>query len=406
MTAFRRIVARAGLAFFMLPAFAEASQVLPGNGQATSGSHEVDLASAPVQVVQAQLQAAQSAAAGVSIDEMLGQMLLVGFNGTKVNDSGTKIVRNLLRTGKIGGVLLLGNNVRSPRQLKTLTSALYGARAKHMPLITIDQEGGLVQRMNRRKGFGGLPSAKVVSRKGVKYADQVYSRAAGELAAYGVNVNFGPVVDLAVNPQSPIITKIGRSYGKNPLTVSAYAKSFVKAHRAKGILTSVKHFPGHGSAWSDTHKKVTVITSTWHPAELEPYTDMIRNQMVDMIMIGHLIHPQFSDNMRPASLSRKASSYLRRLGYRGLLITDDLEMGAILKQYSLPEAAVLAARAGNDLLIVAAGAGVSGKVKRIRAAMKQAVSDGRIPVSQIRASYLRIIATKQRMQRQRRLVRN
>ncbi len=332
------------------------------------------------------------------LSRKIGQMLIVGFPGTEPNQEWPERIAAMIGAGEVGGIILFADNVRNPAQLGRLTAALAGAAGSIPPFIAVDQEGGTIQRLTWRKGFQALPSARAMARRPLCEAGELYLKTAEELAAAHINVNLGPVVDLDVNPASPAIGAKGRSYNRDPGTVVAYAREFIEAHEAEGVLTMAKHFPGHGSAARDPHNAIVDVTKSWQADELTPFAELISEHLVPMIMVGHLIHPLFSDGDRPTSLSRRAiTGELRgRLGFTGLIATDDLGMGAIAERYSAEDAAIMAVRAGADLLIFAnQTAGDPGAVDRIIAAVAGAVAEGSIPEAAIEASYARIRAARE-----------
>ncbi len=331
----------------------------------------------------------------------IGQMIIIGFPGNEPGEPWPTKAAAMIADGRIGGVILFGDNIRNPAQVERLTGAMHAAAGRLPPFVTVDQEGGYIQRFRRRQGFQGLPaSAWTVAKHGLCNAWSAYLNTARELAALGINVNFGPVIDLDINPRSPAIGRLRRSYGVDPATVTDYARQFIGAHAAAGVLTVAKHFPGHGSAALDPHKRVVDVTRTWQPEELEPFRDLARDNGVAMIMVGHLIHPRFSDGDRPTSLSRRAitGELRQRLGFKGLIVTDDLGMEAITDRYGLEEAAVMATRAGADILIFAnQRAGDNGLVDRVIARVSGAVAAGRVPKATLDQSYARILAVKRKL---------
>ena len=327
----------------------------------------------------------------------VGQMIMIGFPGTEPDENWPERAAAMIADGRIGGVILFGDNARNPAQVRRLTGSLTAAAGALPPFIAIDQEGGYIQRLTSRNGFQSLPSARAVARTDLCTARADYAKTATELASLGINVNFGPVVDLDINPRNPAIGRKARSYGTDPETVLAYAEQFIAAHDDAGVLTAAKHFPGHGSAVLDPHTQIVDITKTWQPRELTPFRVLAEEQRVPMIMVGHLIHPRFSDGDRPASLSRRAITGALRneLGFDGLVVTDDLGMDAIADRYSEAEAAVMAARAGADILLFAnRQTSDATRVDRVIDAVIGAVAAGRIPASTIEQSYQRILATK------------
>ena len=331
------------------------------------------------------------------LSRKIGQMLMIGFPGMRPDDPWPTKVVAMIESGRIGGVILFADNVRSPAQLRTLTAAFAKAGGASPPFIAIDQEGGSIQRLPRQKGFHPLPSARRMAKKPLCEAYALYLQTATELASLNINVNFGPVVDLDINPDNPAIGRKGRSYDRDPETVVAYAEEFIDAHTAAGVLTAAKHFPGHGSAVRDPHLNVVDIRDTWLPEELTPFAELIADHVIPMIMVGHLIHPRFSDGDRPTSLSRRAITEELRgaLGFDGLVVTDDLGMDAIARRFSPEEAAEMAIRAGADILIFAnQPAQDPAALDRIVTAVAGAVAAGRLPISLVDASYARIRAAR------------
>lgn len=336
-----------------------------------------------------------------ALKRMIGQMLLIGFPGTSIEQEWPTRVASMIAKGEIGGVILLSHNIESPEQLRKLAHGLTKAGGSLTPFIAVDQEGGAVQRLTRYKGFQGLPSAERVALGNASSAFQLYARQARELAALGISINLGPVVDLNVAGDNPIISALGRSYGPSAETVLPFARAFIAAHSDRGILTAAKHFPGHGSSRTDPHHEIADVKGSWLQQELEPFRTLAFGETsVPMIMIGHLIVEGFSDGEAPASLSRRAVTEVLRKQWRyeGLLVTDDLDMAAVRNRYRLEEAFVRAAAAGNDLILAANYRSLDPRlVERATGAILAAVDAGRIDPAQIRKSYDRILAAKRRL---------
>ena len=339
------------------------------------------------------------------LDRMIGQTIMVGFSGQSEHDPGVKAVRDELAKGLIGGVVLYPENVRSAPQLRLLTAYLANANSELVPFIAVDQEGGRVQRLTRWTGHKHYPSAQKMGRDGAltpEEARRIYGEMAKELAGAGINVNFGPVVDLSINPWNAVIARRKRSYGADPETVTSLARSFIAAHREANVVTAAKHFPGHGSSWSDSHKTLPDISRSWRESELQPYVALSHDGLLDMVMVGHLYHPRFSDGEKlPSSLSANAIRALRAggyIGYQGVVVSDDMEMGAVRERYSIEDRVIRALDAGVDLLVFS-------NVKsrdtdlgaKVHAIIAQAVRDGRIPRAKIEAAYQRIAALKHRL---------
>jgi beta-N-acetylhexosaminidase len=341
------------------------------------------------------------------LDAMIGQMIMVGFIGSSERDPGVSAVRDQLAKGTIGGVVLYPENIGTPEGLRALTAYLRNAKSSPVPFIAVDQEGGLVQRLTRRNGHGYyFPSAQSVGRNpsfaAADSAERLYASMAEELAHAGFNLNFGPVVDLNLNPSNPVIGQRDRSFGADPRTVTTLARAFIMAHRAADIVTVAKHFPGHGSSHVDSHRALPDISNSWEEIELEPYRELAKEGMLDGVMIGHLYHPRFSDGAKlPASLSGKAVRALRNkdwIGFDGVVFSDDLEMGAVRDAYSLEERVIKAVNAGTDLLVfsnVTLRDDALGP--KLHAIIADAVIDGRISRARIEQAYGRIKLLKRRL---------
>jgi beta-N-acetylhexosaminidase len=293
--------------------------------------------------------------APVPIEAMIGQMIMVGFVGTERHDPWPEKLAGQIAAGQVGGVLFLKRNVTDRDSVRALNAAFLAAGGAAPVLLAVDQEGGIVQRLTAAAGFVERPSARDVARsQSAAEATETYAGMARDIRAWGFNLNLGPVVDVDVNPENPIIGGLGRSFSADPETVAQYGEAFVIGHRKEGVLTALKHYPGHGSSREDSHKGFVDITATWTPAELVPYRRLIADGLADMVMPGHLYLEQMSDpgSMLPSSLSRAALGVLRNdLGFTGVIISDDMEMQAIEADYTLEAAAVAAIRAGTNILI-------------------------------------------------------
>lgn len=332
-----------------------------------------------------------------SLSRKIGQLLMVGFVGAEPDAPEPRRVAAMIAAGELGGVILFAENIQNPSQLRTLTASFRAAAGATPPFIAVDQEGGSIQRLSRRKGFQPLPSARTMARKPLCEAEALYQRTATELAAMGINLNFGPVVDLDINPRNPAIGQKARSYDRDPERVLAYAGAFIAAHDAAGVLTAAKHFPGHGSAARDPHVAIVDIADVWESVELSPFATLAAAGDLPMVMVGHLIHPRFSDGDRPTSLSRRAITEVLRdsLGFDGVVVTDDLGMDAITRRYRPEDAAVMAIRAGADLLIFAhAETELPGTIADIVASVAAAVAAGRLPERRVEDAYDRLRATR------------
>lgn len=357
------------------------------------------VASTPALTVPAELPLAPSLAA------RLGQMILVGFRGLQATED-APIVADIVKR-EIGSVVLFSydvalqspsRNVESPAQVMQLTASMQ-ALAPTPLLIAADQEGGAVARLNERHGFPATLSAQTLGERN----DPAFTYAAAErmaqtLAAAGVNHNLAPVVDVNTNPDNPVIGGLGRSFSADPAIVIEQASVFVAAHRAYGITTTLKHFPGHGSSQADSHLGLVDVSATWQPLELLPYRVLIEDGMADSIMTAHVFNMQI-DPIYPATLSKATITGILReeLGYDGVVITDDMNMGAITSQYGFEQAAVLAVQAGADILAYGNNLVYDDDVaSRAIAALLEAVERGELSEVRIDESYRRVMALKSR----------
>lgn len=341
-----------------------------------------------------------------------------GTPGTSAT-SGTYGVNEVLddvRAGRVGGVILFDRdvttrsperNIISPKQVRALSAALQaaaGASPAGLPLfVAVDQEGGRVQRLKPERGFTQYPPARQLG-QGTTGETRLRAVAMGrELADVGVNLNFAPVVDVDVNPDSPAIGRLGRAYGSDPRAVAAHAAAFINGMAQAGVVSCLKHFPGHGSARADSHLGVTDVSATRRPEELWPYRTLLRpagNAWADgwggMVMVGHLYDNRL-DAAHPATLSRPTiDGLLRRdIGWRGVVITDDLQMGAITDRYPLEEVVFRAVDAGADILLFGNNLRWQPDLTaRVHATLTGLVQSGRISEDRIRQSYQRVTRLK------------
>jgi beta-N-acetylhexosaminidase len=349
--------------------------------------------------------------AQVGLAAKIGQMLLVGFRGTTA-ETATRAIDDI-RNRSLGGVVLFSTdqpsgepmrNIVSPTQLAELTAALQaaaGASETVLPLIVaVDEEGGRVARLDPAHGFPATESAAALGRRD----DPAYTRAAGRriattLREVGINLNLAPVVDLDINPDNPIIGALDRSFGADPDLVTSQARAFIRGHRQIGVLTTLKHFPGHGSSTTDSHLGVVDVTDTWSPLELEPYRRLIPAGLADSILTAHVFNAQL-DPVNPATLSSATIDGLLRgeLGYQGVVMSDDMQMGAIRKAYGYEDAVRLALLAGVDILTIANQQVFEANiVERTIGIVLGLVADGQLSEARIDESWSRISAFKARI---------
>jgi beta-N-acetylhexosaminidase len=338
----------------------------------------------------------------IKLEQKIGQMIMVGFKGVDAEDEEVKIIHHYLTEGVLGNVILYGYNIENSQQLKSLTNYLQSA-SKHLTIAT-DQEGGKVQRLSAKKGFGNYKTSKAIAANNdIANAKLIYNDLACELKDHGINLNFAPVVDLDSN-KSEIIGKLERSFSSDPNMVAGYAAIFINEHRKHQILTCLKHFPGHGLVAADSHKTLPDATNIATKAELEPYYQLIEQNKVDMIMSAHILNKNL-DPKYPATLSPTIlKTLLRDRGYEGVIISDDLFMSAIVENYSLKDSIILAINAGCDMLIYSNNKAACSSVDsagcnmhinlEIIEIVKNAIIANQINIETIDKSYQRIMKLK------------
>ncbi len=295
----------------------------------------------------------------------IGQMLIMGFSGCEI-DQRSPVVKWLQQDG-LGGVLLFdidcatkkhGKNLKSREQIKNLTKQLqHYVKQDSLPLfIALDYEGGVVDRL---ASIPGCMKTMTPYEQALLPDDALsleISRMASTLKELGFNLNFAPVVDLNLNQQQGIIGKLGRSFSSQPSEVIRIAKKFVAASSNYGITCAYKHFPGHGSAFGDSHEGFVDVTQQYDMNELVPYKSLLNGTSLPaMVMTAHVINRQLDASGLPATLSYSILTDLLRkeIGFDGVIVSDDLQMQAISHHYPLDEALCLTINAGADMLIFA-----------------------------------------------------
>jgi beta-N-acetylhexosaminidase len=289
----------------------------------------------------------------------ISSLLVVGFRGETVdsNDWIVKAVRNGL-----GGVILFDKelatdgprNISSPAQVTALVKSLRDASPGRL-IVSIDQEGGQVARLNPSNGFPATKSEAQIGAQNSPAATRAWAQQiVSSLTSIGVNLNYAPVVDLNLNPDNPAIGQLGRSFSANVDVVVTNATEEIQVHRAGRVKTSLKHFPGFGTATANTDFDVVDVTNTWTPKELEPFQRLIASGNADSVLVAHLLNKKLDPRL-PASLSRAVVTDLLRgqLGWKGPVVSDDMQAAAITRQFGLDQAVGLGLEAGLDLLVFA-----------------------------------------------------
>jgi beta-N-acetylhexosaminidase len=332
----------------------------------------------------------------------LGQLLLVGFTGTEGNENAQ--VEELVCGARVGGLLLFGRNIVDDAQVRRLTAAIRGRAlgcSAGTPLIGVDAEGGRVKRLRPGAGYTSTPSARELGGTNDLAMTELEARRVGRmLRDAGITWDLAPVVDVGYNPANPVIVGKGRSYGAHPLVVAAHARAFIRGLHAEGVLTALKHFPGHGSSFADSHEGFVDVSDTANrEVELLPYRVLVAERIVDAVMTAHVFNRHL-DPRYPATLSRPTIQGLLRndVGWLGAVVSDDLRMGAIEQHYGLGEAAVRSLDAGVDVLLIADDRLRDGRSASAvaLAAIRGALADGRLSMLRVGEALSRVATLKRR----------
>lgn len=341
-----------------------------------------------------------------TLEEKIGEMLIIGFRGLSVDNDSQ--IANDIKGGKIGGVILFDRdvalnspirNVENPTQVRQLISSLRAFTNRKL-FVCVDQEGGYVARLKTKYGFPYNVSQQYLGNLDNIDSTRFYAeQTVVMLKDMGFNVNFAPVVDLNINPDNPVIGKIERSFSANPAIVVKHSEIMINKFKEYGILASLKHFPGHGSSTSDSHLGLTDVTNTWSSIELEPYKQLINNDFGGMIMTAHIFNSKLDEDY-PATLSNKIITGILRnqLNYKGVIVSDDMNMGAITQNYGLESAIEQSINAGVDILIFANNLSYDEMIadKAIKIVL-DLINSGKISKDRINESYERIKILKERL---------
>lgn len=332
-----------------------------------------------------------------NLDAKIGQMLLLGFRGLDVS-SGTEPIVQDIQKHHIGSVILDFRNIKSPEQVKKLIQDLQ--KYSEFPLLVgINYEGGLVNPLPQKYGFPTTVSHQHLGQKNDPSLTELYATLMAQtLADLGINLNFAPVVDVNRNPRNPIIGRQERSFSDDPLIVARHAQAFVKAHHKENIRCVLKHFPGHGSSKADSHLGMVDVTSTWSSMELIPYQQLIKAGLADAIMTAHIFNQRLDPKM-PATLSKPTITGVLRqeLKFNRVVISDNIQMKAISKNYGLETAIEKTIEAGVDIMMIGNNTELFEPdiAKRVILIIKNLVQKGKLSEARIDESYQRIMKLKQ-----------
>ncbi|MFD0823101.1 glycoside hydrolase family 3 N-terminal domain-containing protein, partial [Micromonospora zhanjiangensis] len=299
------------------------------------------------------------AGADAALRRKIASLLVVGFRGERVTPNDWIVTA--LRDG-LGGVILFDQdletktvrNISSPPQVTALVKSLREASSPRL-IVSVDQEGGQTSRLNPGNGFPATRSEAEIGAANSPATTRGWAQGlVRDLNSIGMTLNYAPVVDLDVDPNSPAVGKLGRSFSADPDVVVGNATEEIQAHRAGRVKTVIKHFPGLGSATGNTDFDVVDVSSTWQARELEPFQRLIAAGVVDSVMVAHILNTQLDPKL-PTSLSPAVVTDLLRgrLGWKGPVVSDDMQAAAITRRYGVDDAVALALAAGVDLLVFA-----------------------------------------------------
>jgi beta-N-acetylhexosaminidase len=329
----------------------------------------------------------------LSFGEKIGQLFMVGFEGTEV----TPELAAWMETYGWGGVILFGRNVESPAQLLALTHDLQTAqRCGPMPLlIAVDQEGGRVARL--KAPFTAFPSAAMVGQTASEPLAFAIGRTLGrELRAVGINMDMAPVLDVLTNSANTVIGD--RAFGSDPRSVARLGVAFMRGLHAAGVLAVAKHFPGHGDTWLDSHVALPLSERTeaqLRACELLPFQAAIAAGL-QAIMTAHVIFNAW-DRGHPATVSASILNGILRaeLGFPGVIVSDDLEMAAVSETIAWEEVPLRALRAGVDLLLICHQ---RRRQEQAYTVVLRAIERGELPATLIDGALAKVQALKSRLQ--------
>jgi beta-N-acetylhexosaminidase len=336
---------------------------------------------------------ATSGVVAMTLEEKLGQMIIAGIDEYSMNVH----ARELIETYHVGGIILYKPNVKNTTQLVGLVNELKQTNTVNkLPLwLGVDEEGGRVTRLPDE--IMKTPTSKDIGKTGRPVLAYNIGQLLGkELNAYGLNMDFAPDLDVNSNPNNPVIGD--RSFGSNASIVSSFGVQMMKGLQNQQVVPVVKHFPGHGDTSVDSHVGLPVVQNDLarlRKLELVPFAEAFKHQ-ADAVMVAHILLPKV-DAQHPASMSKKIMTDLLRkeMGFEGLIMTDDMTMGAIIKNYDLGEAAVKSVLAGTNIVMVGHE---YEKVVTVIDALRKAVQSGRIPMETINQSVHQVTKVKQKYQ--------
>ncbi|MCQ4924234.1 beta-N-acetylhexosaminidase [Tissierella carlieri] len=327
----------------------------------------------------------------MSLEEKIGQLMIVGFDGIDINEEIVRFIEDF----KVGGFILFARNIVDESQTLKLLNDIKDANTNSdIPLfLSIDEEGGKVSRLP--KSFAKLPEAMKIGKKNDKNISYRFGNILGQrVSALGFNMNFAPVLDINSNPKNPVIGS--RAFGTTIDQVVNNGLEVMNGIRDIGVIPAVKHFPGHGDTDVDSHVKLPRVDKTIEELksfELIPFIEAIKKN-VDMVMVAHILYPKI-DKEYPATMSSRIIEGVLReeLNYDGVIVSDDMTMGAIVQNYTLEDGVLSFIKAGGDIALVCHGEDNPGKVFE---KIKEAIETGEITQEDIDKKVYRILELKEK----------
>lgn len=334
----------------------------------------------------------------LSTEEKIGQLFIVGIPTDRIDAQTSSLIADV----RPGGFCLFARNIKEAGQTRELLDHLRELSSVE-PILSIDQEGGLVDRLKRL--LVPMPSAaRLTSTELIVMQAAIIAEA---LRTLGFNMDFAPVVDVVDESRSRFTNGLhARAYGSSAAEVIELASSFLETIQANGIVGCIKHFPGLGAAEVDSHEELPTVRLSedeFERVDLDPYRHLMLGGSVHAVMVAHAAYPNLSlqetdqdGTLLPASLSFNFVTKLLRheLGFNGLVVTDDLEMGAIMKNYGIGDAALMAIKAGHDMLAICAG---MDSIRHAHESISAAVADGRLDIGSLDTAVERVMELKSRL---------
>ena len=338
----------------------------------------------------------------LTLNQKIGQLFFIGLPGTEI-DAKTS---DLLEKISPGGVCLFSRNIRAAQQTRELLNNLREVLPVE-PFISLDQEGGLVDRL--RRVITPMPSAQVFTGKcDLKMVERIAEITAEAIRILGFNMNFAPVVDVIDEERNKFVNGLySRGFGKSKEDVARLTSRYLEILQDKGCIGTIKHFPGYGATETDSHEQLPTVNLSKQQlfeTDLFPYFEFFKSGQVFAVMVGHAAYPQIDlqekdaqGRFLPSSLSRNFVTSLLRdeMGFQNIVLTDDLEMGAIMENYGIGDAAKMALNAGNDYLLICAD---TERMIEAFDSVTEAVERGEISESRIDESLARIGKVKSLLQ--------